>query len=62
MAAYELFLRARDLFRWSGAGDPRSNGERPLHRLAAALNRALLESDHEGLQLADERPAIPGLL
>ena len=25
--AYELFLRARDLFRWSGSGDPRENGE-----------------------------------
>ena len=28
LAAYELFLRARDLFRWSGVGDPVENGER----------------------------------
>lgn len=39
MAAYELFLRARDLFRWSGSGDPRENGERALHLLADALKR-----------------------
>ena len=39
MAAYELFLRARDLFRWSGSGDPRENGERALHLLDEALQR-----------------------
>jgi len=39
MAAYELFLRARDLFRWSGSGDPRENGERALHLLEDALKR-----------------------
>jgi TolB-like protein/Flp pilus assembly protein TadD len=39
MAAYELFLRARDLFRWSGSGDPRENGERALHLLDDAIKR-----------------------
>jgi len=39
MAAYELFLRARDLFRWSGSGDPRENGERALHLLDEAIQR-----------------------
>src|SRR5205085_7594616 len=28
--AYDLYLRARDLFRWSGSGDPRENGEKAL--------------------------------
>jgi TolB-like protein/Flp pilus assembly protein TadD len=37
MAAYELFLRARDLFRWSGSGDPRENGEQALRLLDEAL-------------------------
>ena len=39
MAAYELFLRARDLFRWSGSGDPRENGECALGLLSEALER-----------------------
>jgi TolB-like protein/Flp pilus assembly protein TadD len=39
MAAYELFLRARDLFRWSGSGDPRENGEQALRLLDEALAR-----------------------
>jgi TolB-like protein/Flp pilus assembly protein TadD len=39
MAAYELFLRARDLFRWSGSGDPRENGECALGLLNDALER-----------------------
>ena len=39
MAAYELFLRARDLFRWSGSGDPRENGEQALRLLKEALAR-----------------------
>ena len=39
MAAYELFLRARDLFRWSGSGDPRENGEEALRLLGEALER-----------------------
>ena len=37
--AYDLFLRARDLFRWSGSGDPRENGERALHLLRDAVAR-----------------------
>jgi TolB-like protein/Flp pilus assembly protein TadD len=39
MAAYELFLRARDLFRWSGSGDPRENGDRALALLEDAIER-----------------------
>jgi TolB-like protein/Flp pilus assembly protein TadD len=37
--AYDLFLRARDLFRWSGSGDPRENGERALRLLEEAVVR-----------------------
>ncbi len=37
--AYDLFLRARDLFRWSGSGDPRENGERALRLLEDAVAR-----------------------
>ena len=37
--AYDLFLRARDLFRWSGSGDPRENGERALRLLGEAITR-----------------------
>jgi TolB-like protein/Flp pilus assembly protein TadD len=37
--AYDLFLRARDLFRWSGSGDPRENGERALGLLDEAIKR-----------------------
>lgn len=37
--AYDLFLRARDLFRWSGSGDPRENGERALRLLDEAVQR-----------------------
>ena len=37
--AYDLFLRARDLFRWSGSGDPRENGDRALHLLDEAVTR-----------------------
>lgn len=37
--AYDLFLRARDLFRWSGSGDPRENGERALTLLDDAIAR-----------------------
>src|SRR3954471_4633894 len=37
--AYDLFLRARDLFRWSGSGDPRENGERALGLLKEAVAR-----------------------
>jgi len=37
--AYNLYLRARDLFRWSGAGDPRESGEKALRLLDQALAR-----------------------
>jgi TolB-like protein/Tfp pilus assembly protein PilF len=37
--AYDLYLRARDLFRWSGAGDPRENGEKALRLLDQAIAR-----------------------
>ena len=37
--AYDLYLQARDLFRWSGAGDPRVNGEKALQLLDEALSR-----------------------
>jgi TolB-like protein/Flp pilus assembly protein TadD len=37
LAAYELFLRARDLFRWSGLGDPRENGEKALRFIDQAI-------------------------
>jgi serine/threonine-protein kinase len=39
MVAYEFFLRARDLFRWSGSGDPRENGESALNFLEKAIER-----------------------
>jgi TolB-like protein/Tfp pilus assembly protein PilF len=39
LGAYDLYLRARDLFRWSGAGDPRENGEKALRLLGEALDR-----------------------
>ncbi len=39
LEAYEDYLRARDLFRWSGAGDPRENGEKALRHLERALAR-----------------------
>lgn len=37
LEAYECYLRARDLFRWSGAGDPHENGERALRSLERAI-------------------------
>jgi TolB-like protein/Flp pilus assembly protein TadD len=37
LEAYENFLRARDFFRWSGAGDPRENGEKALRYLDRAI-------------------------
>ncbi|HJT82231.1 MAG TPA: tetratricopeptide repeat protein [Chthoniobacterales bacterium] len=37
--AYDLYLRARDLFRWSGSGDPKENGEKALRLLEEALAR-----------------------
>jgi len=37
--AYDLYLRARDLFRWSGSGDPKENGDIALRLLEDALSR-----------------------
>ncbi len=37
LEAYENYLRARDLFRWSGAGDPHENGEKALRYLDRAI-------------------------
>jgi TolB-like protein/Tfp pilus assembly protein PilF len=37
--AYDLYVRARDLFRWTGIGDPQENGEKALPLLAEALAR-----------------------
>ncbi len=39
LQAYDLYLRARDLFRWSGIGDPQENGEKALPLLEQALKR-----------------------
>ena len=39
LAAYELFLRARDLFRWSGVGDPLENGKKALRLIDQAVAR-----------------------
>ena len=39
LAAYDLYVQARDLFRWSGMGDPHENGERALPLLEQALAR-----------------------
>jgi TolB-like protein/Flp pilus assembly protein TadD len=39
LAAYELFLRARDLFRWSGVGDPLENGVKALRLIDEAVAR-----------------------
>jgi len=39
LEAYENYLRARDLFRWSGAGDPRENGEKAIRFLEQAVTR-----------------------
>jgi serine/threonine-protein kinase len=37
LEAYDLYLQARELFRWSGIGDPQENGERALPLLERAL-------------------------
>ena len=37
LEAYDLYIRARDLFRWSGIGDPHENGEKALPLLKRAL-------------------------
>lgn len=39
LEAYDLYIRARDLFRWSGIGDPQENGEKALPLLEQALAR-----------------------
>ncbi len=39
LGAYENYLRARDLFRWSGSGDPRENGEKAIRFLDQAVAR-----------------------
>ncbi len=39
LQAYDLYIQARDLFRWSGMGDPHENGERALPLLEQALAR-----------------------
>jgi TolB-like protein/Flp pilus assembly protein TadD len=39
LVAYDLYIQARDLFRWSGMGDPHENGERALPLLEKALAR-----------------------
>ena len=39
LEAYDLYVRARDLFRWSGIGDPHENGEQALPLLDQALAR-----------------------
>lgn len=37
LEAYDLYVRARDLFHWSGIGDPQENGEQALPLLERAL-------------------------
>jgi tetratricopeptide (TPR) repeat protein len=37
LAAYDLYVEARDLFHWSGIGDPQENGEHGLPLLERAL-------------------------
>ena len=37
LQAYDLYIRARELFRWSGMGDPHENGEKALPLLEQAL-------------------------
>ncbi len=39
LAAYDLYVQARDLFHWSGIGDPHENGEKALPLLEQALAR-----------------------
>ncbi len=39
LEAYDLYVHARDLFRWSGIGDPHENGEKALPLLDQALAR-----------------------
>jgi TolB-like protein/Flp pilus assembly protein TadD len=37
LEAYDLYIQARDLFHWSGIGDPQENGEKALPLLERAL-------------------------
>lgn len=39
LEAYDLYIQARDLFRWSGIGDPHENGTKALPLLEQALAR-----------------------
>jgi TolB-like protein/Tfp pilus assembly protein PilF len=39
VAAYELFLRARELFHWAGSGDARDSGEQALRLINEAIDR-----------------------
>ncbi len=39
LEAYDLYIQARDLFRWSGIGDPHENGSKALPLLEQALAR-----------------------
>ncbi len=39
LEAYDLYIQARDLFRWSGIGDPHENGTKALPLLEQALER-----------------------
>ncbi len=37
LPAYDLYIQARDFFRWSGLGDPHENGEKALPLIERAL-------------------------
>lgn len=39
LGAHDLYVRARELFQWSGIGDPQENGEKALPLLEQALAR-----------------------
>src|SRR5437868_7299853 len=39
VVAYELFLRARELFQWAGSGDAHDNGEQALRLINEAIER-----------------------
>ena len=39
LQAYDLYIQARDLFRWSGLGNPQENGEKALPLLEQVLAR-----------------------
>ena len=66
LGAYELYLRGRELFQWSGVGDAQENGERAVPLLEQAVERdpkfalahALLSRVHAELYWfgCDKRP------